>query len=82
MTVTRIFTFGHGQTCPFTEKALLDHHVTITAPTSQMCQTLMFAMFGVVWAFGYSSIDEATSNGQFPSTEHMRIEMPGGGDRS
>ena len=74
---TRIFTFGHGQHCPFTGKYLLDHHVTITAPTGEQCRAVMFATFGQAWAFDYPSLDAATRHGQFPSTEHARIVIGG-----
>jgi hypothetical protein len=74
----RVFTFGHGQTCPFTGKNLLDHHVTIVAPTEDICRDIMFATFGEAWAFDYPSVEAATGHGDFPSTEHMRIEMTGG----
>jgi hypothetical protein len=75
VTVTRIFTFGHGQTCPFTGKNVLDHHVSITAPTAEQCREVMFATFGQAWAFEYASLDKATRGGQFPSTEHASITI-------
>jgi len=76
-TVTRVFTFGYGQTCPFTGKNVLDHHVTITAPTAGQCTAVMFATFGEAWGFEYDSLEDATSNGRFPSTEHAAIVIGG-----
>ena len=76
--VTRIFTFGYGQTCPFTGKKLLDYHVSITAPTAAQCKEVMFATFGEAWSHEYGSLDEATRGGQFPSTEHASITIGAG----
>jgi hypothetical protein len=76
MSVTRIFTFGHGQTCPMTGKNLLGHHAGITAPTAELCRKAMFQMFEQQWSFEYASLAEATRDGQFPSLEHIRITFP------
>lgn len=75
MSVTRIFIFGHGQTCPFTGKSLLDHHIAITAATPEQCRAVMVAVFGQGWSFPYDTLDQATRGGQFPSTEHMSINL-------
>ena len=76
--VRRIFVFGYGQTCPFTGVNVLDHHVSITAPTADQCTAVMFAMFGEAWSHEYGSLDEATRGGQFPSTEHASITIGAG----
>lgn len=61
--ITRIFTFGYGQTCPITGIDLGDHYAVVTAPTAGQCRALMVAAFGTTWAFEYSSIEAATPPG-------------------
>lgn len=77
--VTRVFTFGHGHVCRYTGANLLDHHVTVIAPTAELCRELMLGLYGQAWAFEYVSLDAATRGGMYPSTEHARIVVPGEG---
>jgi hypothetical protein len=51
--VTRLFTFGYGQTCPFTGKDLADHYALVTAPDRSSALRTMLATFGRNWAFEY-----------------------------
>lgn len=52
--VVAYFSFGHGQTDPDTGKNLLDHYVTVVAPTYEECREAMFASrFGNRWAWDY-----------------------------
>lgn len=52
--VVTYFSFGHGQTDPDTGKRLLDHYVTVVAPTYDACREAMFASrFGRAWSFDY-----------------------------
>lgn len=74
---TRVFSFGYGQTCPVTGKSLVDHHAVITAPTAEQCHDWINEVFGGKWSAEYASLAEATSNGQFPSSEHIRIVIGG-----
>lgn len=51
--VTRLFTFGYGQTCPFTGVDLGDHYALVTAPDRSAALRMMLATFGRNWAFEY-----------------------------
>lgn len=51
--VTRLFTFGYGQTCQFTGKDLGDHYALVTAPDRGAALLLMCATFPNNWAFEY-----------------------------
>ncbi len=51
--VTRLFTFGYGQTCPFTGEDLGDHYALVTAPDRSSALRTMLATFGRDWAFEY-----------------------------
>lgn len=73
--VTRVYSFGYSHRSRFTGADLVDHHVTVIAPTAALCRDAMVAMFGNEWSMEYVSLEAATRNGQFPSTEHCRIEL-------
>lgn len=48
------FSFGHGQTDPDSGKSLLDHYVTVVAPSYELAREAMFASrFGREWSFDY-----------------------------
>jgi hypothetical protein len=72
------FSFGHGQTDPRDGKKLLDHYVTVVAPTYEECRTAMnFSRFGKRWSTDYLAGNER-SDGRIASwTEHEVIVAPG-----
>lgn len=73
--VTRIFTFGHGQFCPFTGMHLLGFYATVTAPSVEQCEQVMHATFGGMWATDYPDV-KAAGGDEFPLVEHARIVIP------
>ncbi|MBM0256363.1 hypothetical protein [Micromonospora sp. 4G55] len=75
--ITQVFTFGYGQTCPYTGESLADRYAVIDAPTKELCRRLMLAVFGREWAFQYASVGEATGHGRYPMAEHMRLTYSG-----
>jgi hypothetical protein len=76
--VVTYFSFGHGQTDPGTGKNLLDHYVTVVAPTYDGCREAMFASrFGRAWSFDYLA-GSARATEWIPQwTEHEVIVAPG-----
>lgn len=76
MATTRIYTFGHGQHCPFTQKHLLDHYVTITAPTAAYCRQVMDKLFDGNWSADYLPGAPRLEAWLPQWTEHMRIVIP------
>lgn len=73
--IKQVFTFGSGQTCPYTGVDLMDHYATVVAPDLQQCRALMVAVFGQTWSWQYDSADAATRGGQYPMAEHMRLTV-------
>lgn len=63
--VTRLFTFGYGQTCPHTGEDLGDHYALVSAPDASSAKLLMMAAFGRNWAFEYD-----------PSSPHIVDYIP------
>lgn len=57
--VTRIFTFGSGQSHPVTGESLADHYVAITAESAAACRAEMLNRFGRDWAFEYPTRERA-----------------------
>lgn len=79
-TVVRYFSFGHGQTDPLDSQDmdLVDHYVTVFAPTADACREAMLASrFGREWAFEYVP-GTPQANEWIPRwTEYERIDaMP------
>ncbi|MEU7174688.1 MULTISPECIES: hypothetical protein [Micromonospora] len=72
--ITKLFTFGYGQTCPFTGRKLDDRYATITAATEAECTALMVHLFGAGWAFPYDT-PEAAGVDRFGLTEHLRLTV-------
>lgn len=75
--VVTYFSFGHGQTDPDTGKSLLNHYVTVVAPTYEACREAMFASrFGREWSFEYLA-GTAKATEWIPRwTEHEVIVAP------
>jgi len=76
--VVAYFSFGHGQSDPRTGKRLLDHYVTIVAPTYEECREAMLgSRFGRAWSFDYLA-GTARATEWIPRwTEHEVIVAPG-----
>lgn len=76
--VVTYFSFGHGQADPDTRKSLLNHYVTVVAPTYEACREAMFASrFGNRWSFDYLA-GTTTATKWIPRwTEHEVIVAPG-----
>jgi hypothetical protein len=76
--VVTYFSFGYGQTDPDTGKSLLNHYVTVVAPTYDECRTAMFASrFGRAWSFDYLAGRASTTRAVSEWTEHEVIIAPG-----
>lgn len=76
--VVTYFSFGHGQTDPDSGKRLIDHYVTVVAPTYGACREAMFASrFGDRWSFDYLAGRSATTEAVSEWTEHEVILAPG-----
>ena len=76
--VVTYFSFGHGQTDPANGKKLLDHYVTVVAPTYEECREAMFASrFGRAWSFDYLAGRERTTEWVSRWAEHEVIVAPG-----
>lgn len=76
--VTVYFSFGHGQTDPDTGEDLLDHYVTVIAPSYNAARLAMFSSrYGERWAFDYLA-GTPQANEWIPRwTEHDAIDaMP------
>ncbi len=77
MTVTRVFTFGYGQTCPLTGIDLVGRYATVTGPNEAACRQAMFdSVFENRWAFEYSTPEAAAAPGEV-LVEHARIDEHG-----
>lgn len=76
--VVTYFSFGHGQTDPRDGKRLLDHYVTIVAPTYEECrEAILASRFGRAWSFDYLA-GTARATEWIPRwTEHEVIVAPG-----
>ena len=70
--VTRIFTFGYGQHCPFTTQELIGYYVTVVAPEAGLCRQVMFRTFGREWAYEYDSPERAGVE-RFGLIEYARL---------
>jgi hypothetical protein len=81
--ITRIFTFGYGQVCPFTGDSLADRYTTVIAPDRSAARRLMFATFGRDWAFEYDATDPRFTDYAPRMTEHARLALgtPAADDR-
>jgi hypothetical protein len=76
--VVTYFSFGYGQTDPGTGQKLLDHYVTVVAPTYEECREAMFASrFGRKWSFDYLAGRPKTTEAVSRWTEHEVIVAPG-----
>lgn len=73
--ITRIFTFGYGQVCPFTGDSLADRYTTVIAPDRSSARRLMFATFGRDWAFEYDATDPRFTDYAPRMTEHARLVL-------
>lgn len=71
------FSFGHGQTDPDSGQKLIDHYVTVVAPTYEECRTAMFASrFGTKWSWDYLAGRAKTTEAVSQWTEHEVIVAP------
>jgi hypothetical protein len=76
--VVTYFSFGHGQSDPDSGKSLLDHYVTVVAPTYEACREAMFASrFGREWSFDYLAGTKRATEWMPRWTEHEVIVAPG-----
>jgi hypothetical protein len=76
--VVTYFSFGHGQTDPDTGESLLDHYVTVVAPTYEACREAMFASrFGNRWSFDYLAGTAKATDAVSRWTEHEVIVAAG-----
>lgn len=74
--INRIFTFGHGQTCPVTGDDVMGRYVTVTAPDAGTARALMVATFDNKWAFEYPDAAAAGVE-EFGLVEHARLSIGG-----
>lgn len=75
--VVTYFSFGHGQSDPATGQGLLDHYVTVVAPTYEACREAMLASrFGQAWAFDYLAGTPRATEWIRRWTEHEVIVAP------
>lgn len=79
--VVTYFSFGHGQNDPATGMSLLDHYVTVVAPTYEECREAMLgSRFGRAWSFDYLA-GAARATEWIPRwIEHEVIVAPGTGE--
>jgi hypothetical protein len=76
--VVTYFSFGHGQTDPDTGQKLIDHYVTVVAPTYDECRTAMFASrYGNKWSWDYLAGRAKTTEAVSQWTEHEVIVAEG-----
>lgn len=76
--VVTYFSFGYGQKDPDTFKNLLNHYVTVVAPTYEACREAMFASrFGNRWSFDYLAGTKQATAAVREWTEHEVIVAPG-----
>jgi len=76
--VVTYFSFGHGQRDPDSGQKLIDHYVTVVAPTYEECRAAMFASrFGRAWSFDYLAGRAKTTEWVSQWTEHEVIMAPG-----
>jgi len=76
--VVAYFSFGHGQADPDSGKNLLDHYVTVVAPTYEECREAMLASrFGRVWSADYLAGNAKSDMWIAGWTEHEVIVAPG-----
>lgn len=76
--VVTYFSFGHGQTDPGTGQKLIDHYVTVVAPTYEECREAMLASrFGHNWSWDYLAGRAKTTEAVSQWTEHEVIVAPG-----
>jgi hypothetical protein len=76
--VVAYFSFGHGQTDPDSGQKLIDHYVTVVAPTYEGCRAAMFASrFGRAWSFDYLAGRAKTTEWVSQWTEHEVIVAEG-----
>jgi hypothetical protein len=76
--VVTYFSFGYGQTDPDSGQKLIDHYVTVVAPTYDECRTAMFASrFGNRWSFDYLAGRDSTTEAVSVWTEHEVIVAEG-----
>ncbi len=76
-TVTRVFTFGHGQRCPITGIDLYGRYALVTATDEDSCQRAMNAsLFANRWAFPYATVEAATGPGDV-LVEHAQVASDG-----
>jgi hypothetical protein len=73
--VTRIFTFGYGNTDPHTGHKLAEKYARITAPTREMCRAVMLGLYGPHWGFEYGEefVEQWIERGIPLPHEHIRI---------
>jgi hypothetical protein len=76
--VVTYFSFGHGQTDPVSGLRLIDHYVTVVAPTYEECRTAMFtSRYGRAWSFDYLAGRAKTTAAVSEWTEHEVIVADG-----
>jgi hypothetical protein len=76
--VVTYFSFGHGQTDPDSRQRLIDHYVTVVAPTYEECRTAMFASrYENRWSFDYLAGRASTTEAVSVWAEHEVIVAEG-----
>lgn len=76
--VVTYFSFGHGQSDPDTGKRLLDHYVTVVAPTYDGCREAMLSSrFGREWSMEYLAGKASVTEWVRGWTEHEVIVAAG-----
>lgn len=74
--IERIFTFGYGQTCPFTGKDLGDHYAVVATPDASAARLMMLATFGRQWCDEYDGPeDPRIADYMGRMTEHARLVL-------
>jgi hypothetical protein len=76
--VVSYFSFGYGQRDPDSGQKLIDHYVTVVAPTYEECRTAMNgSRFGRNWSWDYLAGRAKTTEAVSQWTEHEVIVAPG-----
>lgn len=73
--VTRLFTFGYGQTCQFTGDNLADRYALVTARDASSARLLMVAAFGRNWAFEYDPTSPQIADYMPQMTLHAHLVL-------
>lgn len=72
--VTRVFSFGSGQTDPWTGENLAGKYVVVSARNAEICRGIMIAVFGVNWSMEYPSVKDFIEKNSDPSGRRKLME--------